>query len=136
MQQFWIVGKMGTRAISPRICGFVASCYTAAGGQCGITAWFSVATVNCGDIEHVTLIKTFKNLSQCRGGAASSQLRGYRRNSTLNPGFQLILCIRLSGLSLLIGSGACQDPRGGFAVMNLNRGRVRLRSGETSLPLI
>lgn len=63
MQQFWIVGKMDTRPISPWICGFVASCYTAAGGQCGITAWFSIATVNCGDIEHVTLIKTFSDVA-------------------------------------------------------------------------
>lgn len=88
------------------------------------TACFSMATVNCGDIGHVTLRKTFKNLF--RGSATSSRLWGYRRNSTLNPGSEFILCIRLCGLSLLIGWGACQDPRGGFAVMNLNRGRVRL----------
>lgn len=124
VQQFWIVGKTDTRPISPGICGFVASCSTAAGGQCGITAWFSVATVNRGDIGHVTLIKTFQNLLRRSGGATTSRLRGHRRNSTPDPGFQLILCVGLSGLSP-IGRGACQDPRGGFAVMNLNRGRVR-----------
>lgn len=102
MQQFWIVGKMDTRPISPGICGFVARCSTAAGGQCGAAAWFSIATVNCGHIEHVTLIKTFKNLLRRRGSATSSRPRGYRRNSTLNPGFQLILCIRL----LVYGSSA------------------------------
>lgn len=79
------------------------------------TACFSIATVNCGDIGHVTLMKTFKNLLRGSGVTGGIQLS----IQDLNSFFAFA-----SALSLLIGWGACQDARGGFAVMNLNRGRV------------
>lgn len=54
VEQFWKVGKIDTRPISPELCGFVASGYNSAGAECGITAWFSLATAA---FDHVTLVK-------------------------------------------------------------------------------